>query len=173
LAGRCSACIQEDCGTLRPPCTCVCHGFTKPAPEAKSRYDAILAEADPDSDLESMGEDPLRAEVKRLRAGIRKHRDSSGHDLCWYVPELWNLLPDKIEPKPEVPSREAFLHRCGTYRDSLEPAKNGVRVGNIVQHKKTGRTGRVSRFADPEGAKIWVDHTGPYPVEDLVVLSQF
>lgn len=46
-----------------------------------------------DSDLEELDREALIAEVKWLRAGIRAHRDSSGHDLCWHHPELWNLLP--------------------------------------------------------------------------------
>ena len=29
-----------------------------------------------------MTREQLMAEAKRLRAGIRKHRDSSGHELC-------------------------------------------------------------------------------------------
>lgn len=56
-----------------------------------------------DSDLDSMSVEELKAEVLKLRVGIRQHRDASGHNLCWYVPELWNLLPEKVEPKPEVP----------------------------------------------------------------------
>jgi hypothetical protein len=34
-----------------------------------------------DDDLVSMTRDELIAEVRRLRAGIRAHRDSSGHEL--------------------------------------------------------------------------------------------
>ncbi len=35
-----------------------------------------------DDDLNTMDRTALVADVKRLRAGIRSHRDSSGHDLC-------------------------------------------------------------------------------------------
>jgi hypothetical protein len=42
-----------------------------------------------DEDLDTLGRDQLLAEVKRLRAGIREHRDSTGHDLCWHHPQLW------------------------------------------------------------------------------------
>jgi hypothetical protein len=48
---------------------------------------------DLDADLDAMAKSALIAEVRRLRAGIREHRDSSGHDLCWHHPELWGLLP--------------------------------------------------------------------------------
>src|SRR4249919_3622925 len=38
-----------------------------------------------DDDLASLTREQLIAEVIRLRAGIRAHRDSSGHDLCWHI----------------------------------------------------------------------------------------
>ena len=44
---------------------------------------------DPDHNLEALNREQLLAEVKRLRAGIRAHRDSTGHDLCWHHPDLW------------------------------------------------------------------------------------
>ena len=69
-----------------------------------------------DEDLDSMSVEELKAEVLKLRAGIRQHRDASGHNLCWYVPELWNLLPEKVEPQPQVPPYEEFIECCRTYR---------------------------------------------------------
>ena len=72
-----------------------------------------------DFDLFYMERTELIAEVKRLRAESRCVRTPTGHDLCWYSPELWGLLPEKVEPKPEVPPREEFLHHCALYRDSL------------------------------------------------------
>ncbi|MCR4158344.1 hypothetical protein NUK34_05675 [Kerstersia gyiorum] len=41
-----------------------------------------------DNDLDAMTREQLIEEVKKLRAGIRTHRDTSGHDLCWYHPHL-------------------------------------------------------------------------------------
>ena len=73
-----------------------------------------------DSDLDAMSHSDLISEVLKLRAGIRAHRDSNGHNLCWYVPELWNLLPERIEPKPHVPPCDEFLMMCGKYRRSLD-----------------------------------------------------
>jgi hypothetical protein len=49
-----------------------------------------------DDDLNEMSSEALIEMVKRLRAGIRKHRDSSGHDLCWFHPQLWALLPEPV-----------------------------------------------------------------------------
>lgn len=73
-----------------------------------------------DVDLRKMNHGQLEAECARLRAGIRAHRDAKGHNLCWYVPELWNLLPEQVTPKPKVPPREEFLANCAMYRDSLK-----------------------------------------------------
>lgn len=73
-----------------------------------------------DEDLERLGRDDLVAEVKRLRAGIREHRDSSGHDLCWHHPQLWGLLPEPIDPEIAVPPWPRFLRGCVKYRESLE-----------------------------------------------------
>jgi hypothetical protein len=73
-----------------------------------------------DNDLELMSVEELRSEIRKLRNGIRQHRDATGHNLCWFVPELWNLLPEKIEPQPQVPSTEEFLCNCKLYRLSLD-----------------------------------------------------
>ena len=73
-----------------------------------------------DEDLEGFSREQLAAEVKRLRAGIRAHRDSTGHTLCWHHPELWGLLPEKIEPDVAVPPWPKFLRGCLRYRESLE-----------------------------------------------------
>ena len=73
-----------------------------------------------DDDLLKMTEDELRAEVRKLRAAIRHHRDSNSHDLCWYVPELWDTLPEKQRPKPHVPDWCDFIQNCAAYRNSLD-----------------------------------------------------
>ena len=75
-----------------------------------------------DHDLETMSRRDLIGEVKRLRAGIREHRDSSGHDLCWHHPQLWGLLPEKTDPLPVVPPWPEFLAGCLKYRRSLDAA---------------------------------------------------
>jgi len=73
-----------------------------------------------DDDLEQLGREALIAEVKRLRQGIREHRDSSGHDLCWHHPQLWGLLPERVDPEIAVPPWPKFLRGCVKYRESLE-----------------------------------------------------
>ena len=81
-----------------------------------------------DDDLEQMSREQLIEEVRRLRAGIRTHRDSTGHELCWHHPKLWGLLPEKTDPLPVVPEWPQFLRGCLRYRESLdEQAKGAVR----------------------------------------------
>ena len=73
-----------------------------------------------DEDLDALSRDELIAEVKRLRGGIRKHRDSTGQDLCWHHPELWSLLPDATTPEIQVPAWPQFMRGCVRYRQSLD-----------------------------------------------------
>ncbi|HET6582273.1 MAG TPA: hypothetical protein VFG69_02475 [Nannocystaceae bacterium] len=74
----------------------------------------------PDDDLDALDRDALVAEVKRLRAGIREHRDSRGHELCWHHPKLWGLLPERSDPVPDVPAWPQFMRGCVRYRQSLD-----------------------------------------------------
>ena len=76
-----------------------------------------------DDDLLTMNENQLRDEVRKLRKAIREQRDQKGHDLCWFLPELWEVLPEKIKPVPEVPPWPEFIQRCAAFRQSLEESK--------------------------------------------------
>ena len=73
-----------------------------------------------DDDLEAMSKEQLLSEVVMLREGIRRHRDTTGHDLCWHHPALWGLLPESTDPLPAVPSWPEFLRGCVHYRESLD-----------------------------------------------------
>ena len=73
-----------------------------------------------DADLDQMTREALIAEVKKLRRGIRQHRDSSRHGLCWHHPDLWGLLPEKTDPIPVVPDWPQFMEGCVRYRQSLD-----------------------------------------------------
>jgi len=64
----------------------------------------------------SLTQDELIAELKRLRAGIRAHRDSSGHELCWRHPNLWGLLMEPIPHNIAVPKWPQFMRGCVRYR---------------------------------------------------------
>ena len=73
-----------------------------------------------DDDLERMSRAELIAEARRLRQGIRAHRDTTEQELCWHHPELWGLLPERQDPLPAVPEWPAFLRGCIRYRQSLD-----------------------------------------------------
>lgn len=73
-----------------------------------------------DQDIERMTREQLMAQVRALREGIRRHRDSSGQELCWHHPALWGLLPEKTDPLPTVPAWPEFLRGCVRYRESLD-----------------------------------------------------
>ena len=76
-----------------------------------------------DSDLDGMSTEELADEVRKLRAGVREHRDSTGMDLCWHHPKLWGLLPGKTDPLPAVPDWPEFMAGCVRYRRSLDERK--------------------------------------------------
>jgi hypothetical protein len=87
-----------------------------------------------DSDLADMTREQLLAEVQRLRDGIRRHRDATGHDLCWHHPALWGLLPEATDPVPTVPDWPQFLQGCIRYRQSLDTqASNAPRTAEPLE----------------------------------------
>ena len=94
-----------------------------------------------DDDLDDQSREALVAEVKRLRAGIRAHRDSSGHDLCWHHPQLWSLLPERVPARIAVPAWPQFMRGCIRYRQSLD-----------VQNPEAPRT--AQEFAASKGS-LW------------------
>lgn len=73
-----------------------------------------------DEDLDTLSREDLIAEVRKLREGVRRHRDATGHDLCWHHPDLWSLLPEKTPPAIAVPAWPQFMRGCVKYRQSLE-----------------------------------------------------
>jgi hypothetical protein len=69
-----------------------------------------------DTDLERMSREQLILEVKKLREGIRLHRDSTRHELYWHHPALWGLLSEQTDPVPVVPEWPQFILGCVKYR---------------------------------------------------------
>jgi hypothetical protein len=87
-----------------------------------------------DEDLGIMTREQLIEEVRKLRQGIRRHRDSTEHELCWHQPALWSLLPEKTDPVPTVPDWPQFLRGCVRYRQSLdEQAPKAPRTGKAYE----------------------------------------
>jgi hypothetical protein len=73
-----------------------------------------------------MSREQFLHEVKRLRAGIRAHRDSTRHELCRHHPALWGLLPEKTDPLPVVPEWPEFMRGCIRYCESLDRQAPGA-----------------------------------------------
>jgi hypothetical protein len=67
-----------------------------------------------------MTREQLLEETKRLRRAIRAHRDLSRHELCWFQPELWGVLPEEAGRLPVVPAWPQFMDGCVRYRRSLD-----------------------------------------------------
>jgi hypothetical protein len=97
------------------------------------RMEAIL-----DSDLDKLTRGQLVEEVKRLRAGIRAHRDCSGHDLCWHHPQLWGLLPEKIDPAVAIPPWPKFLRGCVAYREALDREAPDALIADVEYSPRSG-----------------------------------
>jgi hypothetical protein len=79
-----------------------------------------------DEDLDRMSREQLVAEVRKLRTGIRAHRDSTKQELCWHHPALWGLLPERTDPIPVVPDWPQFIEGCVQYRRSLDTQAPGA-----------------------------------------------
>jgi hypothetical protein len=88
-----------------------------------------------DEDLTQMPRETLIAEVRKLRAGIRAHRDTTLHELCWHHPDLWGLLPEKTDPQPVVPEWPQFLEGCLHYRRSLDQQAARAPRSNVPYQK--------------------------------------
>ncbi len=67
-----------------------------------------------DDDLVQMDEEQLRAEVKKLRAVIRYHRDQKGDDRCWVDDlRLYEALPEgSAGYDSTLPPEDVFLENC-------------------------------------------------------------
>ena len=92
-----------------------------------------------DEDLESFSRDELLDEVRKLRAAIRAHRDSTGHDLCWHQPALWNLLPEAVAAHIAVPEWPQFMRGCVRYRQSLDEQAPEARRQAIEFEERAGQ----------------------------------
>ena len=98
-----------------------------------------------DNDLDAMSRRMI-VEIKKLRQGVRQHRDSSLHELCWHQPQLWGLLPEPTDPLPVVPDLAAIPARmragvpaiarhAGWLGAAVREAVRGVRRGTLSGNK--------------------------------------
>lgn len=73
-----------------------------------------------DEDLDRLTQAELIAEARKSRTAIRKHRESTLHELCWHRPDLRGLLPEKTDPLPAIPEWPQFMRAAFPYRQSLD-----------------------------------------------------
>ena len=92
--------------------------------------------------------------ARRLRAGIRAHRDSTGHALCWHHPALWGLLPRRpIHCRRFQRGRSFSGAACGTAISGraaagcapLRRAVSAVTVGRRAADAEGRRPSRLER----------------------------
>jgi uncharacterized glyoxalase superfamily protein PhnB len=124
---------------------------------------SISEEVFMDDDLQAASRDELLREVVRLRAGIRAHRDSSGQELCWHHPDLWNLLPERIEPDVAVPPWPQFLRGCVRYREALDRELPQARVHDAEFDDAHGRA-QQARGSSVASATMTRRHRTPSDV---------
>lgn len=105
-----------------------------------------------DKDVAEMTTDQLQAEVMKLRTAIREHRDSKGHNLCWYVPELWKTLPEEASLEPEAPEPCEFIENCAQYRMSLEKQEEINKIAKKLSDWLATDEGKASLKAAGEKA---------------------
>jgi hypothetical protein len=98
-----------------------------------------------DADLELLTHEQLLAEARALRAAIRTHRDSTGHELCWHHPDLWSLLPEATPPSIAVPAWPQFMRGCLAYRQSLDTqAPDAQRIDQEFDAEDSGADAAVA-----------------------------
>ena len=72
-----------------------------------------------DEDLAGMSREQLIEEVRKLRRGIRAHRDSTYTGFLASSRAV-ESLPEEEDPIPVVPDWPEFLRGCVRYRQSLD-----------------------------------------------------
>jgi ribosomal protein S18 acetylase RimI-like enzyme len=77
---------------------------------------SISGSAPEEAELDKLDRQELQAEVLRLRAAIRQHRNEQMHNRCWLDDQrLYRALPEKDDGDQRLPDRAAFLANCERY----------------------------------------------------------
>lgn len=122
----CSCCLRlSDC--------CICSaGPAEYYGEECKTCKPLTNKADgPDVAVAGMSREELAAEVLRLRAGIRQHRDERGNDRCWMDDHrLYMLLPEKDPGVTTLLPKREFLENCARYCEQYWETRQ--RPGEIV-----------------------------------------
>lgn len=68
-----------------------------------------------------MDEEALKQRVRELEDAIRKHREQTGHNMCWENDEeLWAVLKDGVKIDHTAPPWQEFMTKCAAYRASKD-----------------------------------------------------
>lgn len=86
----------------------------------------------------------LNAEIDRLQAGIRTHRDERGHDRCWLDDErLYKLLPEGVSDGVGVlPPKDEFLRGCERY---YELRRSNTHEAADVEARRLAAEGKLGK----------------------------
>ncbi len=86
-----------------------------------------------DQDLLQMNIGQLCKEVMKLRNALRDLRDQQNHDMCWFNPEIFEILPEGKEKDKTtmVPPACQFIENCAIYRQTLT---EGVSLEEMIKH---------------------------------------
>ena len=88
--------------------------------------------SDREDTLASMDIATLVAEVRRLREGIRSHRDQRGDDRCWLDDEkLYALLPEGTPARTEL-DPELMLPNCRRFIETRVHPRDRFSWGKVV-----------------------------------------
>jgi len=83
----------------------------------------LLAERSVDDDINQIGPEQLRGELRKLRSAVRYHRDQRGDDRCWLDDvKLYKALPEGEVQFAEfkLPCRQKFLSSCSKFWESRQ-----------------------------------------------------
>ncbi|MBI4151515.1 VOC family protein [Candidatus Woesearchaeota archaeon] len=112
-----------------------------------------------DNDLLTLDPVKLKAELLRLRQGIREHRDEKGHGRCWLDDlRLYDLLPEKLPADTTLPPREEFLENCARFHETRQGKKEFWKEENITGGRNPSKpflSANIIGVRDVESARIW------------------
>lgn len=73
------------------------------------------------------------ARAATLEGAIRKHRDATGHAMCWENDqELWRALGDGFVPDRVPPHLPEFMGKCAAYWQSRQPPPTTTRTPTVL-----------------------------------------
>jgi hypothetical protein len=88
-------------------------------------------------------------------------KDTTAQDLLWEYAQRRRALDAEFSDDLEAALKAAGFVPRGVHV---------FRVGDVVRHRTTRRTGTVNRVV-PDTGELWIDHTGPYHPAQFTLLA--